>query len=1030
MSTPGSNSNSASGPGTSGTPNLRCPWCPFVATSSRGLNVHVGMKHKNESPPATSSRAASLPSGSSAILTCPTCGYGVANATGLSHHMRAKHGSGSQPLMIPSQINQSSSAVTPPLDTTQPVAAHPVVSSLRDRSSPNLASLKQQLRVLPRIPQGARLQAARKFTHPLVDVTTNNDDPSWLNLLEFAYRVLHVSSTVGVKSLSASVKDNIVAYDRPLVLPSVSPKLHRHTLSDAQRGRMAESRLASRGDLRGAGRLLSSTEALVSPHDMQTQQEMILKHPAPHDDDIPPTLPAVSRPRHCSSDEVIVALRSFPPGSSGGVDGMTAQHILDLVSVGGEVGRLLLENLSGVCDLIARGLIPDSVRDTLYSSWLVAASKPGGGLRPIAVGSTLRRLTAKILLARVRGSAAAYLSPRQLGFGTRGGSEIAVHAARTFLAEHSRAVMVKIDFKNAFNSHRRDTMLKQTHERFPEIYPMVNQAYHRPAPISFGDRVIQSQTGCQQGDVFSPLLFCLVVHGTLERLTSEIAMGYLDDFTLISADPQTLIDDIRLIQADFPTHGLQVQPSKCEVFVQGFPTVEQDNIFGLISDSLPGCRLLANAGDVELLGSPVFEAGVPRALKKKSEAYEIIFQRLAYVGSHVATYILQRSAGIPKLTYLLRTSPAFRFKAELSHIDDQFVAAFEGILKISLSGDALIQLSLPVSSGGMGIPTPSGIALSAFVSSCYAAEDDVRTILGDPSKMIHLLDNAVEDFEATFGSSPAAADRHQQSEWTEVAAKSVLTALCSRLSSSEIDVIRIAHVSLSETGWWLQALPSRNIGTLLTDRDFILAAGLRLGLPLVQEVPCPCGTTNDRLGHHRLSCRTLASGRLSRHNAVNDLLSRALQQAGVANSKEPRNLSPIELIRPDGLTNEPWSRGQQMIWDVSIRDTFAISYRGIARNARGVSAKGEQDKKSKYVTLLGDYCLVPFIIDSTGVWGEAALGLAREIGRRIAARSGDKRAAAFIRQRIAIEVQRGNARMISGGLPPNNALRELNFLSG
>ena len=64
------------------------------------------------------------------------------------------------------------------------------------------------------------------------------------------------------------------------------------------------------------------------------------------------------------------------------------------------------------------------------------------------------------------------------------------------------------------------------------------------------------------------------------------------------------------------------------------------------------------------------------------------------------------------------------------------------------------------------------------------------------------------------------------------------------------------------------------------------------------------------------------------------------------------------------------------------------------------------------------------------MWGERALGLVKVVGSRIAAKSGDKRAASFIRQRIAVEVQRGNARMISGGLPPSSALRELSFLSG
>ena len=44
------------------------------------------------------------------------------------------------------------------------------------------------------------------------------------------------------------------------------------------------------------------------------------------------------------------------------------------------------------------------------------------------------------------------LAPRQLGYGTKLGSEAAVHAARLFFQHaESTAVMVKLDFCNAFN---------------------------------------------------------------------------------------------------------------------------------------------------------------------------------------------------------------------------------------------------------------------------------------------------------------------------------------------------------------------------------------------------------------------------------------------------------------------------------------------------------------------------------------------------------------------------------------------------
>lgn len=1035
------------GPSNAGSLELRCSFCPYIALDNRRLNIHIGMMHKAEREPGrTLSRAASL-SQTPSKLVCPVCSYGVANPTGLKHHMRARHGSGarpySQPLLssAPSAQFLSPPGLGPAVDGDPPEAGSPgdenrdasaARSERRNAPGEDYARLvlwKRRFQVQPHVPHAARLQAARKYIHLLDSVVRDNDSQSWLNLLEFPYRALHITTAAGVKPLATCVKENLSAYERPLAPAAHKRRIRKADLTDARRGKTAESRLTSRGDLVGAIRLLSSSESLVSSEDAGTQREMLSKHPAPCSDDVAPLLPGVRLPRHCSADEVMKAIKSFPPASSGGCDGLTAQHLLDLLAVGGEVRRLLLGSLSRVCDLIARGQVAEDARNLVFGSWLVAASKPGGGLRPIAIGGTLRRLTAKILLLRIRGAAAAYLNPRQLGFATKGGCEIAIHSARTYLAEGKDAVMVKIDFKNAFNSHRRDTMLKEVHRLFPEIYPMVAQTYLQPLPISFGDTVIESRTGCQQGDVFSPLLFCLVVHRTLESLQSEVAIGYLDDFTLLSPDPRVIAEDIQRIQEGKALHGLDIQPAKCEVFVQGFPVAEKERISELVADALPGCRLIGYPKDLKLLGSPIFEAGVSKALQEKSEAYELTFQRLTHVGSHAATYLLQKSAGVPRLTYLLRTAPTFRAKPDLARLDEQFAKAFESILKISVHGAALEQVSLPVSRGGMGIPTPSSIALAAFASSCCAAVEDVRHILGDPDREVCFAAEATAEFVEQFGSVPPTDDQPSQLKWTALACESTLSSLCLRLSQSERDTVRLAHVSLPESGWWLQALPSQNVGTALTDADFILAAGLRLGLPLVEEgAVCVCGVPVDGLGLHRLSCNKLASGRLARHHAVNDLLSRALRQAGVANSKEPSNLSENAGLRPDGITHRPWSRGKRMIWDVSIRDAFADCYRSIARTAKAVAARGEQDKRTKYAPLTEEYCLVPFVIDTAGVWGEDALRLVKELGKRIAAKNGDTRAASFIRQRISIEVQRGNARMLTGGIPHENALRELDVL--
>ena len=117
--------------------------------------------------------------------------------------------------------------------------------------------------------------------------------------------------------------------------------------------------------------------------------------------------------------------------------------------------------LADFCNLVLRGDTPEVVRPFFFGASLVALRKKSGGIRPIAVGCTLRRLVAKVACKQVVDEMAELLAPRQLGYGVSGGSEAAVHTARCFLNNMDACqAMVKLGFANAFNSIRRDCMLK------------------------------------------------------------------------------------------------------------------------------------------------------------------------------------------------------------------------------------------------------------------------------------------------------------------------------------------------------------------------------------------------------------------------------------------------------------------------------------------------------------------------------------------------------------------------------------------
>ena len=59
----------------------------------------------------------------------------------------------------------------------------------------------------------------------------------------------------------------------------------------------------------------------------------------------------------------------------------------------------------------------------------------------------------------------------------------------------------------------------------------------------------------------------------------------------------------------------------------------------------------------------------------------------------------------------------------------------------------------------------------------------------------------------------------------------------------------------------------------------------------------------------------------------------------------------------------------------------------------------------------------PVAIETTGVWGEEGLTLVKELGRRIAIISFEPHLALFLRQRISLAIQRGNAYCILATLP-------------
>jgi len=161
----------------------------------------------------------------------------------------------------------------------------------------------------------------------------------------------------------------------------------------------------------------------------------------------------------------------------------------------------------------------------------VALRKPGGGLHPIAVGSVFRCLITKTACLCLGNELGLFFRPVQLGFGTSGGCEAQVHAARQFLSSSSHSnpvIFLKVDYRNAFNSVRQDCFLRVVREKFTCLLPFVWLAYRTSSHLFWR----LHHFICYWSAIGGPVLFSLAIHSLASELVSTFNVWYLDDGTL------------------------------------------------------------------------------------------------------------------------------------------------------------------------------------------------------------------------------------------------------------------------------------------------------------------------------------------------------------------------------------------------------------------------------------------------------------------------------------------------------------------
>ena len=141
----------------------------------------------------------------------------------------------------------------------------------------------------------------------------------------------------------------------------------------------------------------------------------------------------------------------------------------------------------------------------------------------------------------------------------------------------------------------------------PTMAPWVDFCYGSASHLIFGDTLLSSARGAQQGDPWGPGLYALAVHEDIlaaaERTKEAFPDAgldwvafYLDDGTVAGPAPAVafFLDEVR---AAFARKGLEVNASKCEVV----PAAGDDHI---VPDTLMADIPRKTSGGLQAVGRP------------------------------------------------------------------------------------------------------------------------------------------------------------------------------------------------------------------------------------------------------------------------------------------------------------------------------------------------------------------------------------------------------------------------------------------
>ena len=703
--------------------------------------------------------------------------------------------------------------------------------------------------------------------------------------------------------------------------------------------------------------------------------------------------------------DVWSGVRSFQLGSAGGQTGLRPDHLKAALDCESE---RVAPMLALVVDVLAKGSAPRELAPWLAGARLTALKKKDDDVRPIACGETLRRLVGKVLSARHRRTFEnVLLKGNQVGVSVKGGAEAMTSVVANYAKRHegsADAVVLKIDYANAFNSIDRDTFLAAVQARTPKLLPFAQWCYREESHLCFGDALLTSSCGVQQGDPLGPLFFSLGIADLAEAVKRmpgiEASCFYLDD-GVVMGPAAAVSNALRVITERSDSKGLKVKPTKCELVVLGQQSDAELTTLGYDVSEATGVKVI-RGGNFDLLGAPIGSAAfceeyMAAKVLSMQESLEAIS---SLPDKQVGLTLLRHCEGFARMVFYMRAIGCVGATEYLDRSDaavEKCLASLLGFQSDRLPLRGRVQAALPVRRGGLGIRRSADhwhcaalAATSGAYSLCTKLDPEFRWDDAGWKRTAELYNVVVaEEWAVEASARPEYPLEQRQLSLGVVCAEEARL----REEGDARDLARLNTLTLPHAGAWLCG--KLEPATAMGPEVYVTAVRARLGLPLFEQGDrCrQCGSELDAEGVHAMTCGR-GAGPTKRHDAVRDALAQLARSCGLSVQVEATHLMednkrPGDVYLPNGLME-----GCGRAIDVAVSCGVAPSYvQAVARSRQGATVVHESRKVTKYSQYLAakGVRFSPFALDIFGGLGEAAASLFGRLARLSAERAGGQR---------------------------------------